>query len=246
MQIVRHMEHQCPQALLINFTNPLMRICDAITRYSTIRVVGLCHQIRMGYAMVGKALAGDYHWQVSPKFNSTRATPSLTEIKAQLAHQAMQQFDIYAAGLNHFTWMLGLHDKQSGEDLYPLFFRRWNDLEPSFEPLTRQVYETFDLFPIPGDEHLCEYLPWMDDAQNEPWNKFDLSLYEWDLWAKEREKNEQAIRDYIDGEKDIETLRAVHSEGAVEIIEDLGGTQSQLYPQPPTRRHRRTARRHRR
>ena len=43
---------------------------------------------------------------------------------------------IKAAGLNHFTWMLDLRDRQTGEDLYPLFARRWAEQDPTFEPLT--------------------------------------------------------------------------------------------------------------
>ena len=44
------MEH-CPQAWVINYTNPMIRICDAIHRHSAIKVVGLCHQILVGYGM---------------------------------------------------------------------------------------------------------------------------------------------------------------------------------------------------
>ena len=55
--------------------------------------------------------------------------------------------------------MLDLRDKYTGQDLYPLFATRWAAFDPSFEPLTRRVYHAFGRFPIPGDEHLCEYLP---------------------------------------------------------------------------------------
>ncbi|MEZ4583270.1 MAG: hypothetical protein R3A10_16820 [Caldilineaceae bacterium] len=58
-----------------------------------------------------------------------------------------------AAGLNHFTWMLDIRHKETGEDLYPLFAERWAALDPSFEPLTRRAYAAFGHF-IPGDEHL--------------------------------------------------------------------------------------------
>ncbi len=39
MEIVRDMEQLCPDAWLINYTNPMVRICDAIARYSRIKVV---------------------------------------------------------------------------------------------------------------------------------------------------------------------------------------------------------------
>jgi alpha-galactosidase/6-phospho-beta-glucosidase family protein len=165
LEIVRAMELACPDAWFINFTNPMIRICDAIARYSDIQVVGLCHQIGVGYAMVGQALAEDYGFEMAEGFTSTHASPTFIPAERRMAAQALARFDIKAAGLNHFTWMLDVRDKQTGEDLYPLFAERWAALDPSFEPLTRRVYEVFDWFPIPGDEHLCEYLPWVSDPQ---------------------------------------------------------------------------------
>jgi len=48
MQIARDMETLCPDAWFINFTNPMIRICDAVNRHSRIKTVGLCHQIFAG------------------------------------------------------------------------------------------------------------------------------------------------------------------------------------------------------
>src|SRR6266545_299118 len=59
MQIAHAMEKSCPEAWFVNFTNPMIRICDAVNRHSKIKAVGLCHQIYAGYSMVGVALAKD-------------------------------------------------------------------------------------------------------------------------------------------------------------------------------------------
>jgi len=45
LQIARDMEQACPEAWFVNFTNPMIRICDAVNRRTKIKVVGLCHQI---------------------------------------------------------------------------------------------------------------------------------------------------------------------------------------------------------
>jgi len=223
LEIVRDMEQACPDAWLINFTNPMMRICDAVARYSSIRVVGLCHQIKVGYAMVGLALADDLGIEIPPGFINTHASPSTIPPRRQVARQAVQLIDIKAAGLNHFTWMLDLRDRRTGEDLYPLFARRWAALDPAFEPLTRRMYQLFDWFPISGDEHLCEYLPWASDPLTKPWEKFDLSLYEWDRWDKLRRQGHDEIARMGRGESSIESLRQADSEGAVELIENIAG-----------------------
>ncbi|MCB0212580.1 MAG: hypothetical protein KDJ52_24770 [Anaerolineae bacterium] len=221
LEIVHAMEKACPDAWFINFTNPMIRICDAIARYSTIRVVGLCHQIAMGYAMAGRVLADDLGLDVMDSFSSTHASPSFIPGAHHMAVQALNRLDIKAAGINHFTWMLDIRDKQTGEDLYPLFAERWATFDPTFEPLTRQVFDAFGLFPIPGDEHLCEYLPWLSDPITKPWEKFDVSLYEWDLWDELRGQGHADIARLGEDTASLNELRDADSEGAVEMIENI-------------------------
>jgi alpha-galactosidase len=223
MEIVRDMERACPEAWLINFTNPMTRICDAVARYSGIKVVGLCHQINAGYAMVGLVLAGHLGIEVPEGFSDTHASPGTIAPRRQVARQALQLLDIKAAGLNHFTWMLDLRARRTGEDLYPLFAGRWAAFDPAFEPLTRRVYQTFGCFPIPGDEHLCEYLPWVSDPLTQPWEKFDLSLYEWELWDQLRGMGQRDIARMAEGRASVEHLRDADSEGALEIIANVAG-----------------------
>jgi len=223
MQIVRDMEELCPNAWLINFTNPMTRICDAVARYSDIRVVGLCHQINAGYAMVGLALAGDLGFHVPDGFTDTHASLRTIPPRHIVAGQALQRLAIQAAGLNHFTWMLDVRDRHTGADLYPLFAERWAALNPAFEPLTRRMFEAFGLFPIPGDEHLSEYLPWVSDPTTQPWGKFDLTLYEWEVWEQYRDAGHASIARMAGGEAEVAHLRDADSEGALEMIENIAG-----------------------
>jgi alpha-galactosidase len=137
--------------------------------------------------------------------------------------QAFECIDVKAAGLNHFTWMLDVRDRRTGEDLYPLFAERWGEFDPTFEPLTRRVYDAFGLFPIPGDEHLCEYLPWVSDPMTKPWEKYGLDLYDWDLWGARRGDAHAGIARMADGDEGIDHLRQADSEGALEIVENVSG-----------------------
>lgn len=221
MEIVRDMERACPQAWLINYTNPMVRICDAVRRYSRIKVVGLCHQIFVGYAMVGMALAKDLGIHVPPGITGCHSDPQENELRDQVVAQMVDKVSILAAGLNHFTWMLDLRDRRTGEDLYPLFARRWAEMNPDFEPLTRRVYQAFGLFPIPGDEHLCEYLPWVSDPVTRPWEKYTLSLYAWDAWSELRNQGYAEVEALVAGQGDLERLKEMDSEGALEMIENI-------------------------
>jgi len=223
MEIVHDMERACPEAWFINYTNPMMRICDAIARYSKIKVVGLCHQIHAGYGMVGIVLADYLGVEVPDGTISTHAHPAIWPLLGRVADQAMARVDIKAAGLNHFTWMLDIRDRRTGEDLYPLFAERWAAFDPTFEPLTRRVYRAFGVFPIPGDEHLCEYLPWASDPLTRPWEKYELSLYDWELMDQLRAFGHEDIARMGKGKTTIKHLRDADSEGALEVVENVAG-----------------------
>jgi alpha-galactosidase len=221
MEIARDMEKTCPEAWFINFTNPMIRICDAVNRHSKIKTVGLCHQIFIGYTMVGIALAKDLGIQVPEGIVGMHADITQAPLHNQVKAQIVPRVDIRAAGLNHFSWILSIRDRQTGEDLYPLFRRRFLELDPAFEPLTRRVFEAFGLFPVPGDTHLCEYLPWVSDPLTKPWDKYDIKLYDWDMNAAVREFSHERLKSMADGEMTIEGLLETDSEGALEMIENV-------------------------
>lgn len=229
LEIAHDMERECPNAWYINFSNPMVRICDAIHRYSTVKVVGLCHQIHAGYGMVGYLLAERLGIRVPEGPVSTHADPKYWVNLGAIARQAAAKIDIKAAGLNHFTWMLDIREKHTGLDLYPALAEAWKRADESFEPLTRRVYEAFGVMPVPGDEHLDEYLPWCSDPQTRPWEKYDLSLYDWDRAEQGRDDRHEQIRQMGEGNASIDQLKEADSEGALELIEAISGVENQYH-----------------
>ncbi|HMZ06095.1 MAG TPA: hypothetical protein PK078_00640 [Anaerolineales bacterium] len=221
LEIVHDMEEACPDAWFINFTNPMVRICDLVNRYSRIKAVGLCHQIYIGYCFVGMILAKDLGIEVPEGITGMHADILNHPLREKVVHQTLPLVDIRAAGTNHFSWILSIHDKRTGEDLYPLFRERFASYDPTFEPLTREVYNAFGLFPVPGDTHLCEYLPWMSDPITKPWEKFNIRLYDWDVMAGLRDFSLDRLSEMANGEMTIEGLLESDSEGALEMIENI-------------------------
>ena len=221
LEIARDMEALCPNAWLINFTNPMQRICAAVHRHSPIKVIGLCHQLSAGYAMVGKALTGTLDIFVPPTFTSTHASMKYAVGMFATYLQAVEKIKITAAGVNHFTWMLALEERHTGEDLYPRFRQCWKSLPDSFEPLTRRVFDAFGFFPIPGDEHLCEYLPWVSDPGTRPWVKYELELYEWAQHDQERLDKWAELKAAAESMTNPEEFVPGYSEGALEVIESI-------------------------
>jgi alpha-galactosidase len=54
--IARDMEDVCPDAWLLNLTNPMTALCRAVTRETTIRTIGLCHEITIAQFMLSLLL----------------------------------------------------------------------------------------------------------------------------------------------------------------------------------------------
>ncbi len=215
MPILRDMERMCPQAWLLNFTNPVPRICIAAARYTKIRAIGVCHQLSFGYFMLGTVLGKDlgievpdnmlFRWE--PIFRGENAW-------ARITREAEQKTDIVAAGLNHFTWMLSIRDKRTGEDLYPLFTKRLQSHSTDFEPLSRRMHAIFRLFPVPGDCHLCEYLPYTHNMDRDTWRKYDIQMYPFDLASAGRDSGWASIYEMAEGSKPIDSLLEAHTERA--------------------------------
>lgn len=137
LDICRDIERLCPDALLINFTNPESRLCMAIHKYTNVAAVGLCHQINAGINVV-----------------------------ATLLGKEPNDIDVKAWGLNHLTWMIDIRDKQAGEDLYPLLREKEKTYDPNYEKLSRFIFRRFGLFPTSGDNHLGEFFPYAHEMMS--------------------------------------------------------------------------------
>jgi alpha-galactosidase len=54
VEIARAMERQCPNAVLLNLTNPLTVLTRAVTKATSIKAVGLCHELFSALGMLSK------------------------------------------------------------------------------------------------------------------------------------------------------------------------------------------------
>ena len=90
LAICRDMERLCPNATLLNVSNPLTRVVLACTRHTKIKTVGFCYVALGGW------------W----------ALASLLELPTE-------RIAAIDAGLNHFSWFIDIRDRKTGEDLYP-------------------------------------------------------------------------------------------------------------------------------
>jgi alpha-galactosidase len=136
LEIARDMDELCPDAWLLNYTNPMAMLCWATYAGSPIqRVVGLCHSVQ---------------W-------TTRGL-------AELVGVPYEEVDYLGAGVNHQAWILRF--RRDGEDLYPLLDAAIERDAELRRRVRVEIYRRLGYFPTESSEHSSEYLPWFlrDDA----------------------------------------------------------------------------------
>ena len=221
LSIARDMEELCPDAWFLNFTNPMIRLTWAVERYTSIKVVGLCHQLYWAYAMAGAVLADRWGLEYPDDFHVHTDYSNAQKLLMGIV-QGYAYMDIKAAGLNHFSWVYDIRDKQTGEDLYPLLREHWLDgFRRDFEPLSREIFEIFGLMPTAGDSHMAEFLAWTHDPSTKPWEKYNLKLQSWTENRQRRADRWEQARAIVAGERSVDELRDAISEGVPEIVEAM-------------------------
>jgi alpha-galactosidase len=60
LDIVRDIERYCPDATLLNYTNPMAMLCRALTHESNIRMVGLCHSVQGTAEMLARWIGAPF------------------------------------------------------------------------------------------------------------------------------------------------------------------------------------------
>jgi alpha-galactosidase len=209
LAIAQDMEELCPEAWYINLVNPLIRMTLGVYRYTNIKVLGLCHQLLWGYAMAAAILADRWDLAIPEDFHVHTDADNLPNF-IPVARAGLEHLDIKAAGINHFSWIYDIRDKQTGEDLYPLVREQWlNGFRKSFEPLTREMFKIFQMMPTPGDSHLCEFLPFVVDPTTKPWEKYDLKLQSWEGNRRRRAQRWELAQSILSDETPVDALRDV-------------------------------------
>ncbi len=219
LDILRDVESLCPDAWVLNFTNPMMRICTAAARYTNAKVIGICHQLGFGYMMLGNILGKDLGIADMPKkYEFIWNDEAVTKTERYLSDSAMEHAEITAAGLNHFTWMLSIRERKTGRDLYPLLWDRLQAHHKGFEPLTQDMAEVFGVFPVPGDCHMVEYLPYTHNMHRKSWQRYNVQMYPLTEAAENRDTMWDEIEAMASGKASIEKMKHMHSERAEKVI----------------------------
>jgi alpha-galactosidase len=148
LDICRDMERVCPDALLLNYVNPMSILCWAVSKSSSIRTIGLCHSVQH----TAQQLASD----VGVPFEEVRYE---------------------CAGINHMSFYLSfVHATKMGDvDLYPAIRRRGERVPLPMrgeknrsdggtsglsDAVRYEMLKRLGYFVTESSEHFAEYVPW--------------------------------------------------------------------------------------
>ncbi|MFC6825135.1 alpha-galactosidase [Halopelagius fulvigenes] len=130
LDIASDIEELCPDALLLNYTNPMSILCQTMFEATDVETIGLCHSV-----------------------------PHTVEAIADYVDIPQEDLDYWVAGINHVAWFLeathegesiypALRDAMEDPDIYERDTVRF------------EMMDHFGYFPTESSHHMSEYVPY--------------------------------------------------------------------------------------
>ncbi len=131
VDIAKKMEKYCPDCIILNHSNPMSAVVRAVQKYSSINIIGYCHNTTIAKELFAKALEVD-----------------------------SQELDLRIAGINHMVWLLDiLHNGKTVYPELKQKLNTLDAEKLGPNKFAMDVCNLTGLFPIGGDRHIIEFFP---------------------------------------------------------------------------------------
>lgn len=183
--ICRDMQEVCPDALLMQYVNPMAINCWAIKEIAPeIRNVGLCHSVQHTAGHLAECLGED-----------------------------IGEINYLSAGINHIAFFLKyekLHADGRREDLYPrLKALAAEGNVPEDDRVRFDALKRLGFFVTESSEHFSEYTSWyIKDRRPELINELNIPLDEYIRRCEVQISEWLALRQDLEGGKPIDVCRS--------------------------------------
>ena len=159
LEIARAMERRCPNALLVNVSNPLTALCRAVARETSVRVVGLCNEL-VGLRWVLSLLFDADFLAIDPQVGGVNHLPLVTGIRIGDADGFAMLRDLLGEPgprADEPIWMTPPEDthwhKASEGD-------KWTKGDVlANNRLKFELFDRFGVLPGSSDTHVAEFFP---------------------------------------------------------------------------------------
>lgn len=183
--ICRDMQEVCPDALLMQYVNPMAINCWAIKEIAPeIRNVGLCHSVQHTAGRLAECLGED-----------------------------IGEINYLSAGINHIAFFLTyekLHVDGRREDLYPrLKALAAEGNVPEDDRVRFDALKRLGFFVTESSEHFSEYTSWyIKDRRPELINELNIPLDEYIRRCEVQISEWHALRQDLEGGKPVDVCRS--------------------------------------
>ncbi|MFY0780527.1 alpha-glucosidase/alpha-galactosidase [Peribacillus simplex] len=151
LEVAKDIEEVCPDAWLLNYTNPMATITGAVSRHTNVKMVGLCHSVQVctndllkdldiPYENIDERIAGINHmaWLLEIKSNGKDLYPEIkkrAKEKQKSKHHDMVRYEL----MDKFGYYV-TESSEHNSEYHPFFIKG-------------KYPELIDRFNIPLDEY---------------------------------------------------------------------------------------------
>ena len=172
------MAEVCPDAWLLNYSNPMAMNCWAVNAATDIKTVGLCHSVQGTSAQLAR------YCDVPP-----------------------DDVTYWVAGINHMAWFLELKRNRE-DLYPALRRALENPTIVAQDPIRFDIFRHFGYFNTESSHHMSEYVPYYrkDDETIRRYlpEKWDYPSF----WPEQRETAQEDIRRMVESGRPIEIKRS--------------------------------------
>ena len=196
MRVVENIQKHCPDAVLMNFTNPMSMLCTYLHRHTRVHWMGFCHQVHGSFGVV-----------------------------AEMLGMEPGDLQVITAGINHMNFLLDVRRRGSDKSWMPEFIDavkaspHWHDVRENVpeQRFTREFLDAFGIYPVGYDAHICEYLQFF--YAKDEWESFGYRPT-WHMLEEFQKKAAELTRKKTGHIQDVEVWRQI-GKGVIPFPKDV-------------------------
>lgn len=208
VEIGRMMEKHCPDAWMLNLSNPMTVLTQTFLRETSIRTVGLCHELFGTMELLLEIFGLEDQSNLAPE--SLMGVERMLDASGE--HLWQREMQIEVGGINHCIWMTKLTVR--GEDGFELL-RRCTAAPERFvknmppppgkkeresgslalmmqnHRLKLDLFKIYGCLPAAGDRHVAEFFPYLLHDEKHAAERFGITPFtiEWQRDSRKMYKN---------------------------------------------------------
>ncbi|PGQ05395.1 alpha-glucosidase/alpha-galactosidase [Bacillus cereus] len=192
LDFAKDMEEVCPNALFLNYTNPMAVLTGVMNRFTSIKTVGLCHSVQSCTSELFKSLGMD--------------------------SEGVQE---KIAGINHMAWLLEV-TRNGENLYPEIKRRAREKQKTKHHDMVRfELMDKFGYYVTESSEHNAEYHPYFIKSRYpELIEKYNIPLDEYPRRCEQQIKRWETMREELVNNKALDHVRSKeYGSGIIEAIE---------------------------